>query len=299
MLFQAGPAVWSSHADEVSLMESAWRDQQAQKRMATALAPQSPTEVSLEDAVAFVQVAEPKSAPSNIIPLVQPMVRVRPGKTADGEPLTKEYFFRVRSTDAEWLRNLKSHWPIALPKLMLGVGLGWWSLPWQRMELPAASTSKGKVTLSVHIRDDQWRQLCSNAAAANPLNSEPVRYCVEATLGRVKVPEPGHVLLTIREQLVMQSLYRAIQLGHRTNLLTQFHPDINRLEKTLADLRSRIEENGVGEEDSEKINRLQVLLKQLQDKANLCASATGEWREFFSTAATIAVPKKQNQIGVR
>jgi len=71
------------------------------------------------------------------------------------------------------------------------------------------------------------------------------------------------------------------------------------LEKTLADLRSRIEENGVGEEDSEKINRLQVLLKQLQDKANLCASATGEWREFFSTAATIAVPKKQNQIGVR
>lgn len=299
MLFQAGPAVWSSHADEVSLMESAWRDQQAQKRMATALAPQSPTEVSLEDAVAFVQVAEPKSAPSNIIPLVQPMVRVRPGKTADGEPLTKEYFFRVRSSDAVWLKALQDRWPIALPKLMLGVGLGWWSLPWTRMARPSLPIGRKRLTLSIHIRDDQWGQLCENAAAAIPHNPDPVRYCVLATLGRVVEPKRGPVLLTIGENMVMQWLHRVVQLGHRTNLLSQYHPDMGRLERTRAELRRRIEQNGVAVEEMAHLPKLQTLLKQLQAKADLCAPAIDEWREFHSTVSKIALPKTQKLKGTK
>jgi len=298
ILFQEGPAVWSSHPDEESPMMEAWRDHQGQKRRATALAMPPPTEATLEDAVSFVQPSQPETTASNIIPLIQPVVRVRPGKTADGESLTKEYFFRVRASDATWLKALLDRWPIALPKLMLGVGLGWWSLPWHRMELPAASSSKGKATLSIHICDDQWRQLCANAAAANPVNPDPVRHCVMATLGRVEVPQPGPLLFTVLEQQAMQSVHRAIQLGHQTNLLSELHPDMNRLEKTLAQLRSRIEESGVAHDEG-PITRLNALLKQLQDKANLCASATDEWREFLRTAATIAAQKTPKPKGAK
>jgi hypothetical protein len=293
------PAVWSSHPDEESPMMEAWRDRAGQKHRATALQTPTPSEVSLEDAVSFIEVAEPKTVATKIIRLVQPVFRVRPGKSADGESLTKEYFFRVRSGDADWLRNLLNDWPVALPKLMLGVGLGWWSLPWHRMELPPVSTLNKKQTLSIHICDSQWRQLCRNAAAANSHNPDPIRHCVMTTLGRVRVPKPGPVLQTVREQLVLQCVHRAVQLGHRANLLSQFHPDMGRLAKTSAELRGRIEKNGVGTGDAERVTRLNGLLKQLQDQADLCTSANEEWREFFRTAANIAVPKKQNRIGAK
>ena len=293
MPFQKGVTVWSSHPEEESLMDMAWRDQKAQKRNAAVLAKTSGPEARLEDAVSFVQVEEPDPAAPNIIELVQPVIRARPGKTADGEPITKEYFFRVRSSDAEWLRYLQSDWPIALPKLMLGVGLGLWSLPWTRLARPPLPTSKDKATLSIQIRDDQWGQLCENAAAAIPQNPDPVRYCIMATLGRVMVPKPGPVLLTTGENMVMQSLHRAVQLGHRTNLLSQYHPDMGRLERTRAELRRRIEQNGVAVEDMAHLPKLQTLLKQLQAKADLCAPAIDEWREFHSTASKIALPKIQ------
>ena len=294
MLFQEFPKVSSSHPEEESPMMEAWRDQQGQKRKATALAITAAPETSLEHAISFIPLPVPRTAVSNIIQLVQPIIRSRPGKTADGEPITKEYFFRVRSSDALWLKGLHDRWQIALPKLMLGVGLGWWSLPWRRMELPPVLTSKEKSTLSIHLRDDQWGQLCANAVAANPQNPDPVRYCVMATLGRVVVPKPGPVLLTTGENMVMQSLYRAVQLGHRTNLLSQFHPDMGRLENARTGLRRRIEQNGVNSEDTEYVTRLHSLLKKLQDKADLCACSGKEWEEFHNATAKIAVPKLQN-----
>ena len=293
ILFKEFPKVSTSHPEEESLMDLAWRDQQGQKRKAAALAVTPIPEARLEDAVSFIQVAVPKTAPSNIIELVKPVVRVRPGRTADGEPLTKEYFFRVRSSDAVWLKALQDRWPIALPKLMLGVGLGWWSLPWTRMARPSLPIGRKRLTLSIHIRDDQWGQLCENAAAAIPQNPDPVRYCIMATLGRVMVPKPGPLLLTAPEQLVMQSVHRAIQLGHQTNPLSQHHPDMGRLERTRAELRRRIEQNGVAVEDMAHLPKLQTLLKQLQAKADLCAPAIDEWREFHSTASKIALPKIQ------
>ena len=299
ILFKEFPKVSTSHPEEESLMDLAWRDQQGQKRKAAALAVTPIPEARLEDAVSFIQVAVPKTAPSNIIELVQPVVRVRPGRTADGEPLTKEYFFRVRSSDAVWLKALQDRWPIALPKLMLGVGLGWWSLPWTRMARPSLPIGKKRLTLSIHIRDDQWGQLCENAAAAIPQNPDPVRYCIMATLGRVMVPKPGPVLLTTGENMVMQSLHRAVQLGHRTNLLSQFHPDMGRLENARTDLRRRIEQNGLCLEDTEHVTRLQTLLKQLQDKTDLCAPTIAEWREFHSTVSKIALPKTQKLKGTK
>jgi len=280
-------------------MDVAWRDQQGQKRRAAALAVTTIADSRLEDAVSFVELPAPKASPSNIIALVQPVVRVRPGKTADGEPNTKEYFFRVRSGDAEWLRRLQSDWPIALPKLMLGVGLGWWSLPWTRMARPLFPIGKKRSTLSIHIRDEQWAGLCANAAAAIPANPDPVRYCVMATLGRVVVAKPGPVLLTTGENMVMRSLHCAVQLGHRTNLLSQHHPDMGRLENARTDLRRRIEQNGLCLEDTEHVTRLQTLLKQLQDKTDLCAPTIAEWREFHSTVSKIALPKTQKLKGTK
>ena len=299
ILFREGPMVWSSHPEEECLMDLAWRDQQGQKRKAVALAVTPIADAMLEDALSFVELPAPKASPSTIIALVQPVVRVRPGRTADGEPITKEYFFRVRSSDAVWLKALQDRWPIALPKLMLGIGLGLWSLPWTRMARPPLPTGKKRSTLSIHIRDDQWGQLCANAATAIPANPDPVRYCVVATLGRVMVPKPGPLLLTAPEQLVMQSVHRAIQLGHQTNLLSQHHPDMGHLEKTRAELRGRIEQNGLCLEDTAHITRLQTLLKQLEAKANLCASAEEEWRTFHSAASKIALPKTQNLKGTK
>ena len=120
-----------------------------------------------------------------------------------------------------------------------------------------------------------------------------------ATLGRVMTPKPGAVLLTTGENMVMQSLHRAVQLGHRTNLLSQFHPDVERLGKTRAELRQRIEQNGVSSEDTEHVTRLHTLLKQLQAKADLCASPVAEWREFHSTVSKIALPKTQKLKGTK
>lgn len=213
--------------------------------------------------------------------------RARPGRHRD--PKTgvmvlhcKHYALRIYPQEMDWLqtqatlrtqtpkksksqlrRSEPKHGPVTLrflevSRLLLVVGLGEWRLPWWRLPIPCGSGNKTKL-ISVTIDDDEWDTLVQRAGGWCPEDPDPVRFCLEAALGRVGNAEctgDGNsaeeeqipVLLTGAEYATLARLRTAVLLAQRCHPAPAITPA---LEQSLSAILSDFERSGSKPEDCE------------------------------------------------
>ena len=292
----AGKLIWSSHDDDFhgSLYE--------QYKLGKAM--KQPGGISAGTGSSVTRVGKPRqivTIPANIPPVAvaspalldlakfvktpkhvrrgKPL-RERPGRNADGSHKVKLYSVQVHSNDIAWLNTQSEYFLISVPRLVLGVGVGKWSLPWD--SLPLASRGGIRRTVSIPIGDDQWDKLVRYASQWRPANPDPVRFCIEATLGRATVPKPGRLLEINLALSPLMKLRQAIQLAHLTNALSRFNPPLEKLEKTLFKLHQRIEAGERCQADTDLENNLAEVLEVLRLKTELCQDASAQWDQFIT-----------------
>lgn len=220
--------------------------------------------------------------------------QVRPGLKPDGTPATREYLISIKQCEAVWLRERAALRSMALSRMMLGIGLGSWSLPKNTPKIEAGP--KGWTTVSVTICDDDWDQLMRNAADATwskncpaPASPEPVTFCVLASLGVVKLvtPDPVPVLGTIMEHVVLSDMRRACSIARLWNPWLLPRPDVKKINQLIEQVEKTLVRFGI--RNGGAVTELHSLVEQIEAGHTACVDCSELWVRFEMAGATVDI----------
>jgi len=286
--------VWNGRlppeSDSVSSMiESSLAGQRASK---TATAPQSISKQNPQSQHMEPEVVNPSPTKNKFTKPRKP--QMRPGLKPDGSPATQEYIISVKQCEAKWLRDRAENRSMALSRMMLGIGLGLWTLPNTTPEIQAEP--QGWTTVSVTICDDDWNQLIQNASNATwpkncpaPAKPEPVTFCVLATLGVAKLVTSEHVpvLATVAEHDVLADMHRALSMAKLWNPWLTPSPDVAKLGQLINQVQKIFAKAGIRKENA--ATELHNVVEQLEAGHTACIDCSNLWRRFETIAATIDI----------